>query len=159
MARMDTTGLDELIRDMQRLGESSGPMAEAMVDAASVEIKNAWRESAERYGLRDTGAMIESIGSPGGTKRLGDTLYRDIYPQGRDGKGVRNAEKAFIHNYGTSSIRPTYWVDDAEAKAAPRVEAKLTDMWDEYLKTGQIPTVTDPSSTGEGMSTHRTGGR
>lgn len=143
MARFDTSGLDDLIRDMQRLGEHSGEMAEAMCDAAVIEIRDGWRESAEEKGLRNTGAMIESIGFPTPTQRIGDVCYRDVYPQGKDAKGVRNAEKAFIAHYGTRRQPPTYWVDDADEKSAPKVQEKLEAMWGEYLETGTVPTVTD----------------
>ena len=136
MARFDTSGLDELIAEMQRLGEASGEIAEAMVTAAVEEIRDAWKESAEEHELRDTGAMIESIGFPQPVQRLGDVLYRDVYPQGTDGKGMRNAEKAFIAHYGTTRQPATYWVDDADDKSGPRVQQRLTDMWEEHLKTG-----------------------
>lgn len=135
MARFDTSGMDGLIREMERLGEASGEIAEEMVNAAVEEIRDAWKESAEEHKLRDTGAMIASIGFPQPVQRIGDVLYRDVYPQGVDGKGVRNAEKAFIANYGTSRQPPTYWVDDADEKSGPRVQKRLTAMWDEHLKT------------------------
>ena len=34
MARLDTSGLDDLIAEMERMGQSSGDVAEAMVNAA-----------------------------------------------------------------------------------------------------------------------------
>lgn len=145
MARFDTSGLDELIREMEHRGETSGEIAEAMVNAAVIEIRDAWKESAEEHGLRDTGAMIESIGFHQPVQRLGDVLYRDVYPQGTDGKGVRNAEKAFIAHYGTRRQPATHWVDDADEKSGPKVEQRLTAIWGEYLETGKVPTITDDS--------------
>ena len=146
MARFDTSGLDDLIRDMTRRGESSGPMAEAMVAAATVEIKAAWRESAEAHKLRKTGDMIDAIGVPGPVMKIGDAFAQDIYPQGKDRKGVRNAEKAFILHYGKHGYEPTYWVDDADAASAPKVQARLEAMWADYLETGVVPVVADTGS-------------
>lgn len=143
MARFDTSGLDDLIRDMRRRGEESGPMAEAMVAAAAIEIKAAWRESAEAHKLRDTGDMIDAIGTPGPVMKIGDAFAQDIYPQGKDRKGVRNAEKAFILHYGKHGYEPTYWVDDADAASAPKVQARLEAMWADYLETGVVPVIVD----------------
>lgn len=153
MARFNTSGLDNLIRDMQRMGQDSGAIAEAMVNAAVIEIRNAWRESAEAHELRDTGAMIESIGFPNPVQDIGGTLYRDVYPQGTDAKGTRNAEKAFILNYGTSRIPATYWVDEADEKSGPKVQTRLEQMWGEFLETGRVPAVADAGgSTGGGIN-------
>ena len=136
MARFDTSGLDDLIREMERLGEASGEIAEDMVTAAVEEIRDAWKESAEENNLRDSGDMIESIGFPQPMQRIGDVLYRDVYPQGTDRKGVRNAEKAFLAHYGTSRQPATDWVDDADDKSGPRVDQRLTAIWEEHHKTG-----------------------
>ena len=149
MARFDTSGLDDLVREMRRMGQDSGKVAEAMVQAAAIEIREAWKEAAEEHGLRDTGAMIESIGFNGPVKSIGNALYQDVYPQGKDEKGVRNAEKAFILHYGTTRRPGTYWVDDADEKSGQRVQRRLEEMWGEFLETGKVPSVAD---TGGGAS-------
>ena len=58
MARFETTGLDELVEDMKRMGELSGETADKMLLAAAEEVKGAWKETAERFNFRDTGDMI-----------------------------------------------------------------------------------------------------
>ena len=159
MARFVTTGLDDLIRDMQKMGQDSGKVAESMVDAAAEVIRGEWKASAEGHDLIDTGAMINSIGTPGPVKRIGGIFSQTISPQGKDSKGVRNAEKAFILNYGTSRIPATYWVDEAETAAGPKVQKRLEDIWDEFLKTGKVPAVNDSTgSTGEGVTKYVTKG-
>ena len=152
-ARFDTSGLDDLVDDMRRMGQDSGEVAEAMVNAAVIEIRDAWRQSAEDHELRDTGAMIESIGFPQPVQNVAGVLQRDVYPQGKDAKGVRNAEKAFVLNYGTSKIRPTYWVDNADEAAGPKVQARLEKIWDEYLETGKVPNIPDGGASGGGITT------
>lgn len=148
MANLTMSGLDDLIDDMRRLGEESGPMAEAMVDAAVVEIREAWRETAEDYDLHASGEMIESIGFPKGTVKTGAMLYRDVYPQGKDTvTGVRNAEKAFLQHYGYKEKDGNYWVDEAEDRARLRIEKRLPEMWGEFLETGKVPIVNTAKST------------
>ena len=155
MARLDTSGLDDLIAEMERMGQSSGDVAEAMVNAAVVEIRDAWKEPAEKYDLHDTGDMIRSIGFPTPPQKIGAAIFRDVYPQGKDSKGVRNAEKAFLLHYGTSRIKAKYWVDEAEAISGPRVQERLEEIWGEFLETGKIPTTIDSvvGANDEGITT------
>lgn len=134
MARFDTTGIDEIIQNLQRMGQDSGPVAEEMVNAAVEEIKQAWQDSAEAHGHRDTGALIDSIGFGPGPVRAGAILYRDVYPQGTDSKGTRNAEKAFILHYGCKRFPGSYWVDDADSKSAAPVEARIRAIWDSFIE-------------------------
>ena len=144
MARFNSDGLQKLIDEMEKMGQTSGAIAEAMVNQAVVIIKDSWQESVNEHGLIETGAMLKSIGSPQPVKRMGDILYRDVYPQGKDKSGTRNAEKAFILNYGTSRIKATHWVDEAESNADGRVMSALDAMWDQYLDSGGVvPPVND----------------
>lgn len=133
MARFDTSGLDDLIKQMQRLGQDEGPIAEEMVNASVEAIREEWRKSAEKHGHRDTGALIESIGFGPGPIRSGNIVFRDVYPQGKDAKGTRNAEKAFILNYGTSRIPASYWIDEADENSAQPVQEACQRIWDRFL--------------------------
>ena len=153
MARFDTSGLDKLVDEMRRMGQASGAVAEAMVGAAVSVIRDAWKESADAHGLRDTGAMIDSIAAEN-IQHIGAVVSGDVYPRGKDGKGVRNAEKAFILNYGKAGFPATYWVDDADASAAPRVQETLESMWGDFLETGKVPAAPATSTAGSGITKH-----
>ena len=142
MAGFAASGLDELIRDMTRLGQRTGAMAQAMTQEAGNEIAASWRREAEKRKFRKSGAMIESIGTPEGVQSFGGgTVYVDVYPKGKDKKGTRNAEKAFILHYGTKHIQPSYWTDAPNDDAEPKVGEKLEEMWGNYLETGTVPAV------------------
>lgn len=150
MARFEVEGLDVLLDEMKRYDQLSGPTADKMLLAGAEEVKQAWKNEAERRQFRDTKAMINSIGFPRAVKRASDILSIDIYPQRKDKKGTRNAEKAFILHWGTSSnstskrkrkkkfsgpgIPRTLWVDDADRASSPRVMEAYTRIWDEFLK-------------------------
>ena len=136
MARFDTAGIDNIIHDMERMGQNVGPVAEEMCMAAVEEIRGAWKQSAEGHGYRDTGEMIASIGFGPAPIRAGAILYNDVYPQGTDHKGVRNAEKAFILHYGSSRIPASYWVDDADSMADGPVQGRIEAIWDRFLSGG-----------------------
>ena len=144
---LDTSGLDDMIAQMRKMGENSGKMADAMVLAAGEEIKAAWVEVAERRRHRRSGAMIEAIGYAHEVKTISGIKYVDVYPQGKDGKGrkkpVRNATKAYVLHYGKKAWKTRSgddWVDEADAKAEPRIAKKLPQMWEQYLKDGNVPT-------------------
>ncbi len=150
MARFEVEGLDVLLDEMKRYDQLSGPTADKMLLAGAEEVKQAWKGEAERRQFKDTKAMINSIGFPRAVKRASDILSIDIYPQGKDKRGVRNAEKAFILHWGTSSsstskrkrkkkfsgpgIPRTLWVDDADRASGPRVLDAYTRIWDAFLK-------------------------
>lgn len=142
MARLEITGLDELAREMAKRGEHVGAVADAMLLAAAEIARQSWQESAEKHGHKDTGQMIASIGYPRKIKEIGGAKGVDIYPQGKDYKGVRNAEKAFILHYGTKRIPGSHWVDDANAIAGPKIATTMRSIWDEYIQTGNIRTIT-----------------
>ena len=135
MARFNTSGLDDLISQMQQLGQNEGPVADEMVTAAVEVIREEWRKSASDHGHHDTGAMIASIGLGPGPIRAGNIVYRDVYPQGSDSKGTRNAEKAFILNYGCKRFPGSHWVDDADFSSAEPVQAVCESIWDRFLKS------------------------
>ena len=149
MARFDTSGLNDLVKDMTKMGQRSGAMAEAMVKTAGMEIRDSWKRTAEKHKYRKTGAMIDSIGMPEGVQTIGDSSFVDIYPQGKDKNGTRNAEKAFILHYGTSRIRPSYWTDEADDASEPVVGEKLDNMWGKFLETGTVPIVADSDGQNE----------
>lgn len=130
MASIDTVGLDELVNQMRRLGQNVEPVENEMLDAGADIIRDQWKATATQYGHVDTGAMVDSVVPVNGNARA---LYRDIYPQGTDAKGVRNAEKAFILHYGKHNMPGTYWVDDAEDKAGPEAIAACQEIWDRFL--------------------------
>jgi len=151
MARFSTSGIDDIIESMKKLGELSGEVADEMLLAGAEQVKRAWRRAAEIHKLKLTGQLIESIGYAKKTKSIGDVKTIDIYPQGAsaytevDGKRVdrkkpvRNAEIAFINHYGTSKSPGTHWVDTADALSEQAATDAMAEVWDKFLeKEGYI---------------------
>ena len=134
MARFKAEGLNNVIDQMKQLGELSGEASEKMLIAGAEEVKKAWKKSAKEHGLKDTGDMIESIDFPKKAKKVSDVKSIDIYPQGKDRHGVRNAEKAFILHYGKSNFEGTNWVDRADDLSADPVQTVMTEIWETELR-------------------------
>jgi hypothetical protein len=138
MARFKTEGIDEIIEELIRMGEDTGPVADKMLMDAAAEVKECWRESALKHKHKDTGDLIESIGYPRQPKTVSGVRTIDIYPQGKDRKGVRNAEKAFVLHYGTSKRPGSRWVDYADDLAGPRVQAAMENVFNEFIEKGRV---------------------
>ena len=138
MARFDTTGLNEVLREMQRMGLMTGEVAEAMIKTGAEYVKLAWQQAADECDHRVTGDMINSIGYPRQPQNIGDGLAIDIYPQGKDHKGVRNAEKAFILHYGSSKLKGSRWVDRADEISEQTAIPAMENVFYEYVETGRI---------------------
>lgn len=134
MARFDVSGLDETIEEMKRLGQMTGQTADAMLMAGAEEVRKAWRQSAEEHRHRDTGDMIASIGFSRKPKEIGSIRTIDIYPQGKDKRNIRNAEKAFILHYGTTKIRGSRWIDDADKTSEQTVVPAMIRVWEQFLQ-------------------------
>ena len=134
MARFDVSGLDETIEEMTRLGQMTGQTADALLMAGAEEVRKAWRQSAEENRHRDTGDMIASIGFARKPKEIGFIRTIDIYPQGKDKRNIRNAEKAFILHYGTTKIRGSRWVDDSDKISEQTVVPAMIRVWEQFLQ-------------------------
>jgi HK97 gp10 family phage protein len=155
MTKMTISGLEKMIDDMERMSSNFKPMAEGILKDGAQIIVGEWKREASKRTLKITGKMIDSINYKKRIKKDGSGIKTDIVPMGRDDKGVRNAEKAFILHYGTSPrrkvarrkgkyVRPKkypgagipalHWVDDAEAAAEPIVEKKVLDTYDKWLQ-------------------------
>lgn len=139
MARFDTSGLDDVLREMTRMGEQTGDVAQAMILTGAYHVRNSWIDAAVWHGHHATGDMIESIGYARYPSSFGEALYIDIYPQGKDRKGVRNAEKAFILHYGSSKLQGSRWVDLADEYSEETAIPAMREVWEEYIETGKIP--------------------
>ena len=134
MARFDVSGLEETIEEMKRLGQMTGRTADAMLMEGAEEVRKAWRQSSEEHRHRETGDMIASIGFARKPKEIGSIRSIDIYPQGKDKRNIRNAEKAFILHYGTTKIRGSRWVDDADKISEQTVVPAMIRVWEQFLQ-------------------------
>ncbi len=134
MARFDVSGMDDIIKQMAALGKLVGETADEMLMAGAEVVKEAWRDSAEEHDHRVTGDMIDSIGYPRHPDTINGIRTIDIYPQGKDSKGVRNAEKAFILHYGTKKSKGSHWVDGADRISGERVTPAMEQIWHKKLE-------------------------
>lgn len=154
MARFSTDGFNDVINDLAALDLSDDELDEVLL-AGAEEDKKAWKMAAAMHNLKDSGDMIDSIGFSKKPTKINGIRSIDIYPQGKDSKGIKNVEKAFYLHYGTMSqasierdqkklrnnkkyknpgIPTTHWVDDADELAAPLVHHAMEEKYDEFVR-------------------------
>lgn len=143
MARINTSGLSELINDLKAVADDFDDCAHEMINAGADIAVAEWKKGIEntvhtvekpgggytsKTGYIDTGAMLASVG-----KTQKKSTAAEIYPQGKDGK-VRNATKAYVLHYGSSKIRGTRFVDGIDANVEKDGYVAMRDKLDEFLK-------------------------
>lgn len=135
MPRIENEGLDETIRQMDRLGLTSGKLADEMLNAGAEHIKKAWVSAIDRYDHIDNGDMRRNVGYRKPKNAWGKKTL-EVYPIGKGEKGVRNAEKAFVLHYGRKNMTGSHFVDAAEKEGEPKAEAAMLAVFDDYLNGG-----------------------
>lgn len=148
MARIESFGIDAIAVQLKEMSALTGQMAQQMLAAGADELKTLWQKEIRAHGHVDTGDMVESVAATE-AKKSGDGLMVEVYPQGKDRKGVSNAEKAYLLHYGwkgrRSKIRKSgergknarrgdHFVDAIEAAAPDAVEKAMAAAMDRELK-------------------------
>lgn len=138
MATVRVNGFELLEGQLQRMGR---PMIKKIVEAGSGAAEKRMTERTENAGhgspgrsRRATGEMLASIGRTEYREWLGGGA-QDVYPQGTDRKGERNATKAYVLNYGRGrSLRGDKFItgdSEAEDIIAQAMQAESDRLVDE----------------------------
>jgi len=99
-----TIGLDEFINDLAALAELPDSVIDGMLNAKADIIEPAQRQQAMSMGVFKSRSTVNSIKRTKSV-RSNDGRSLEIYPQGNNSKGRRNAEIAFMNEYGTKGVR------------------------------------------------------
>lgn len=136
MAKFNMVGLKELEREIAMRASLLPDAAPEMLKAGTDILVEYQRGSIIENDLIETGDMFDSI-KAGPVKEGKNGWYQEVWPQGRDRKGTRNAEKGFILEYGTSKtgrIGPTHWMSDANDAAKEEVIEAMRKVWLEHVE-------------------------
>lgn len=137
MAELSFGGLDEFMLSMEEIAQIPEDVQDAMLNAQADVVVEAQRQKARTYGVQDTGEMIRSIKK--GRIKTGKNGVRLIYvtPSGSRKRGntvVRNAEIAFVNEYGTRDQSARPFIKDANetsAEATTEAAAAIYFKWQE----------------------------
>lgn len=130
MADFNVTGLDYVMKEMERHQQAATTAIPEMLNAGADILIKAQKDEVQSMKIVDTGDMMKSIKGDKIKKDKDGNSYIDVYPQGKDRKGVRNAEKAFVAEYGTSKEPARPWMRTANAKCSDEITEKEKEIWD-----------------------------
>lgn len=122
MAKFNVVGLDDVQEAMLRQDAIVEEAVPEMLKAGGAVMQKAQQEEIKtRFNSRrSTGALLASI-KVSAVKEIDGGKRVEIYPNGEDKHGVRNAEKGFVLNYGRSNMPARPWFTAANEKAADDV--------------------------------------
>jgi len=132
MAKFDTVGLEDVTQFMLKQDEATMRVVPEMLKAGGEVMKKAQQaEIAASFGgsQRSTGALRDSIKVSAVKEKDGGKCV-EVYPDGKDSHGVRNATKGFVLQYGRSNMDAKPWFTDANTKAADNVTAEMRKVWE-----------------------------
>lgn len=124
MARCEYDGIERIDGVLTRLSRSA--IKEVVMAGAEACIE-ATKRNVQQYRHVVTGSMLEGVAAGKYHEDVGSG-WVEVYPQGNDNRGVSNAQKAFVINYGYGKRRTaktgdkfitgqTKQMDDIVAKA------------------------------------------
>lgn len=130
---------EELIVDLRRLADGMDVIAKDMLNAEADIVVEAQKKAAASMGVVDTGLMAASIKKGNvQTNKNGKIIY--VSPSGtRNRKGIttRNAEIAFINEYGKAGQAPRPFIRQANETCADKAVEAAYKVYDNALdRTG-----------------------
>ena len=133
MASLDVTGMEEVLKQLEKLSRKSD------VDEIAKKALNEAREvlldstksavASSEYGPRSSGSVSSSIqATPTKVNSFG--VYSVARPTGRDRNGLTNGTKAAFLEYGTPTLPARPWHERARNSA----EGKCVQIMEEVVK-------------------------
>ena len=137
MAQLTTDGLAEFSLSMEELRALPAAVLDEMLAAQADVIEPAQKRTGLAYGVHRTGVTLASIrrGRPQRTKD-GKAIF--ITPQGKNADGNRNAEVAFINEFGKRGQAPRPFIRNANESHADEAVDAAARKYDLWLKSKQL---------------------
>lgn len=134
MAYIESQGLDEIIGMLESSGNLLSEASDEILLAGAEIYQEEWIAAANAAVKTNPSEMIASIAASGKPRTVKGVRRIDVYPTGKNDKGVRNAYIAFVHNYGSARYTGSRFVDVAEKKGTQRFEKKAEEIWQQKLQ-------------------------
>lgn len=132
MAKLSVNGLDGLRLSMKELAELPGETMDDMLMAQAEVVEREQKKKGLEYGVHRTGMTLESITHGRPLKSLdGKAMY--VYPRGKNARGTRNGEVAFINEYGKHGQAPRSFIRDANEAAAPEAAKAAEEIYNKHI--------------------------
>lgn len=145
MTQLSFSGLDELMLSMKEIEEIPPDVQNKMLKAGADVVVQAQKKAAQSMGVRDPGegggVLIESIQKSRVSVGKGGRRSITIYPRGERVRGkvkkqtVRNAEIAFINEYGKRGQPARPFIALANETSAQETTEAMAAVYDQWLKS------------------------
>ena len=131
MAKFNVVGFEEVEKKLLQRAKAAEEAVPEMLKAGAAVLVKAQQDEIERMEIVDFRDMKNSVKA---TKIKGNEAerYIEVYPHGKDRKGISNATKGFIAQYGRLNDLPARpWMTSANKKCADEVHAAMLKVWEE----------------------------
>lgn len=140
MASLDLSSLESFIMDMEEIARIPDSVTSDMLNAGADVLVEATKASARSMGVTKTGLTASSVKKTKITKK--DTEKKLFITFGgsrtRNGIKTRNAEIAFINEYGKRGQPARPFVRTANEKSADNTVNAMESVYDDYLKSKNL---------------------
>ena len=137
MAEISTSGLEELLSDMEAIAEIPDATILEMLSAEAGVIAEAQAAEARAMGVVDKGVTARSITFDKKLKVTKDGKAIYVYPQGSrsDGSRRRVAEVAFVNEFGKRGQPARPFINTANARKGDEAVKAAAEVYDNFLKS------------------------
>lgn len=137
-ANLETAGLDDLMLDLEAIMDIPDEVAEKILLAEAEIVERVQKETGKAMGVHRTGVTLAAI-THGKMKRA-STGDREVYvyPQGVNAEGNRNAEVAFINEYGKRGQKARPFIRTANEKSADEAADAAALVYSEFLASKNL---------------------
>lgn len=134
MARMTTDGISQLAISLEEIREIPDDVLDQMLEAEADVIEKAQKDKGKAYGVHRTGVTLGSIERTKTSKiKDGRAIY--ILPMGTNADGNRNAEVAFINEFGKRGQPARPFIHDANEEKADEAVDAAAAVYDKFLSS------------------------
>lgn len=140
MAELKLSGLDDLMLDMKALAEIPDEVQSNMLNAMADVVVSAQKAKGQALGVNRTGLTLDSIKKTK-VKKLKSGMSITVEPSGtrkRGKKSVRNAEIAFVNEYGKKNQAPRPFINLANEESADEQTNAALKVYDDWLKSKNL---------------------
>lgn len=140
MAEFGVTGLDELMLSMQEIAQIPDDVVDEILNAQADVTVEAQKAAGRQMGVEDTGITLKKLKKGRIKLRKGQrVLY--ITPTGSRKRGktrTRNAEIAFINEFGKKGQKARPFIKLGNEKSAEAATAAGFRVYDRWLKSKNL---------------------
>lgn len=140
MAKLTTTGLDDLLKDMGAIAEIPDETILEMLTAEAEVIADAQAAEAKALGVFDTGKTAQSITYDKKLKSTSDGKCIYVYPKGTrsDGNKRSVAEVAFINEFGKAGQPARPFIKTANEKKGEEAADAAARVLEQFHKSKNL---------------------